>query len=296
MKGLDIAHPHPHTHVYPAHGRRRFAERIGRRSRLAKERISGVTERLLRPSTARVEDLPDRLVVHGAHHKVMTNYFADTFALVAAHLGLRLWIGPQSEMPAGGIDLFLQHNSRLDWNALGACRGSHIIRDPRDVLVSGYFYHLWTDELEVVRPDPQTRRSWQQELRIRSEEDGLLYEVDRAAWNVTDMLQWDYGRGEILELRYEEFFEDPSDKQKRALFEHYGFARDALEIAVRTMGSLSLDKRTPRPSGTEQRGALLRRGVPGDWRNHFTPAIERSFKDRHGQALIDLGYERDFDW
>ncbi len=40
----------------------------------------------------------------------------------------------------------------------------------------------------------------------------------------------------------------------------------------------------------------FRRGVIGDWRNHFKPDHIAAFKQQGGQHLIDLGYERDLDW
>lgn len=40
----------------------------------------------------------------------------------------------------------------------------------------------------------------------------------------------------------------------------------------------------------------LRKGVSGDWKNHFTPAVKKKVKDVAGEALIALGYEEGLDW
>lgn len=40
----------------------------------------------------------------------------------------------------------------------------------------------------------------------------------------------------------------------------------------------------------------LRRGVAGDWQNHFSPRVKRVFKDMAGDALVALGYADDLDW
>jgi sulfotransferase 6B1 len=37
-------------------------------------------------------------------------------------------------------------------------------------------------------------------------------------------------------------------------------------------------------------------GKIGRWRNEFTLKLKQAFKKRYGQILIDLGYEKDFDW
>jgi len=46
----------------------------------------------------------------------------------------------------------------------------------------------------------------------------------------------------------------------------------------------------PKKSGT------FRKGQPGNWREHFTPANIAFFKEHTGDLLIRLGYEADMDW
>lgn len=40
----------------------------------------------------------------------------------------------------------------------------------------------------------------------------------------------------------------------------------------------------------------VRKGVVGDWRNHLTPALRRLFHDRVGNLLIEAGFESDPNW
>ena len=40
----------------------------------------------------------------------------------------------------------------------------------------------------------------------------------------------------------------------------------------------------------------FRKGQIGDWRNHFTEEHKQIFKEVHGDTLIRLGYEKDYDW
>jgi sulfotransferase 6B1 len=46
------------------------------------------------------------------------------------------------------------------------------------------------------------------------------------------------------------------------------------------------------------KGSLtFRKGQSGDWRNHFTDAHKRDFKETAaGELLIELGYEKDANW
>ena len=51
-----------------------------------------------------------------------------------------------------------------------------------------------------------------------------------------------------------------------------------------------------RKRGQENVKSHYRKGVPGDWRNHFSDAHVRYFKEHFGDLLIKLGYESDNEW
>ena len=40
----------------------------------------------------------------------------------------------------------------------------------------------------------------------------------------------------------------------------------------------------------------FRKGLIGDWKNHFTEEHKRLFKETAGEALIEMGYEKDYNW
>ena len=39
-----------------------------------------------------------------------------------------------------------------------------------------------------------------------------------------------------------------------------------------------------------------RKGVPGDWKNHFSQKVCNTLKEKIGDDLIKLGYENTLDW
>jgi len=48
--------------------------------------------------------------------------------------------------------------------------------------------------------------------------------------------------------------------------------------------------------GANQLSHTFRKGLIGDWKEHFTPEHKELFKQVAGQLLIDLGYEIDLNW
>jgi len=53
---------------------------------------------------------------------------------------------------------------------------------------------------------------------------------------------------------------------------------------------------TGRRPGQEDIHAHQRKGIAGDWRNHFTTRVKEVFKQRYGHVLIATGYEPDLNW
>src|SRR5690606_18169850 len=51
-----------------------------------------------------------------------------------------------------------------------------------------------------------------------------------------------------------------------------------------------------RKRGQENVKSHYRKGVPGDWKNHFTEAHIRHFKESYNHVLVKLGYETDANW
>ena len=48
--------------------------------------------------------------------------------------------------------------------------------------------------------------------------------------------------------------------------------------------------------GQENTKSHYRKGKQGDWKNHFNAEHTAFFKDKYGDLLIKLGYEKDYNW
>jgi hypothetical protein len=172
-------------------------------------------------------------------------------------------------------------------------RGSHLIRDPRDVVVSGYHYHLRTDEAWVRQPKERYGGlSYQAFLQAGDEHDGLMAEIERCARSsVAEMDVWPYGRPEILELRYEDAVRDEVATFTR-LFQFYGFHDEAVERGIKIVEQFS--RRHGPHAGDDD--PHVRSGEPGEWRRYFGPDHVSRFKELTGDLVVRLGYEDGPDW
>ncbi|MEW6113609.1 MAG: sulfotransferase domain-containing protein [Thermodesulfobacteriota bacterium] len=98
----------------------------------------------------------------------------------------------------------------------------------------------------------------------------------------------------FMEVRYETLRADPRSVLADVLA-FYGINEpmesiDAMIAGVKKKTTFNLRKNLNRGSGT------ARKGVIGDWRNHFTPEHVKRFKEGCGEFLIQLGYEKDLNW
>ena len=71
----------------------------------------------------------------------------------------------------------------------------------------------------------------------------------------------------------------PDEERLRPIVEKYSFKNQA-----------------GRNPGEENKHSFLRKGLAGDWKNHFSPEARRVFHKFAGQELITLGYENDDSW
>jgi hypothetical protein len=252
--------------------------------------------RTSRPSTLPFRS-PDAqvLLLHATHHKAGTHWILHVLRGIAKRYQLHL-AQVDAPLEAAYPDILVDPHSRTDLSKLPRHRGSHMVRDPRDMVVSGYFYHLWTEETWVHKPDERYGgRSYQQYLNAVDREEGLLEEIHRCAFTFEAMAQWNYDNPSIFEVRYEDLMQE-GERGFERLFEHYGFAPEAIDLGLEVARASSFEARSKREPGQIEERSVLRSGKPGQWREHFTRRVKERFREATGDLLVQLGYESGPDW
>jgi lipopolysaccharide transport system ATP-binding protein len=171
-----------------------------------------------------------------------------------------------------------------------SCRRFVVIRDLRDTLVSGYFSIRYSHPTDMAHVG-----ELRAELEGLSVEDGLIRLFD-GFLELCAAVQGTWMESGDPMLRYEDLLVEDVGLLELVLLDHCGLpvSREELRASVEESRFESLTG--GRSLGSEDRGSHLRKGTPGDWRNHFTPRVADGFKRRFGDVLIYAGYERNKDW
>jgi len=235
----------------------------------------------------------DHKILVGTHHKTGTVWLKKLFSRACNEFGLQFFAGAQTDCPPD-TDIFLENHSRFDFGALeSSYRGMHIIRDPRDRMVSGCFYHQKSSEpwLHIARPD-FGGMSYQDKINsYDSFSDKLLFEMENSgAAGLQEMLDWNYDDPNFFEVKYEQLVVDENLQLFHEIFTFLGIPGSAIPDFLRVAYENSLF------SGQVKKSAHIRSGSSSQWTNHFSPAHIDRFVDLFPGALIKLGYESDDQW
>lgn len=237
-----------------------------------------------------------KLIVHCCYHKVGTAWFIRVLRAIARHYGLQFQRCIQSDLKRD-TDIFMEYMSRIEIGKLPNYVGSHMIRDPRDMIISAYFYHLWTQEEWAHIPRQNLNNlTYQQHLNSLNQEEGLLAEMQGTSYEViTEMAGWNYHDPNFFEFKYEDIMRDEQAVFYQ-IFKHYQFNEDAINTCLNIAEKFSFNNKTKRRKGTVDAKSHLRSGKTGEWQELFNKDHKQKFKELFGDLLIRLGYETNNDW
>jgi hypothetical protein len=217
---------------------------------------------------------------------------------------------------------------RLQAQVLRPVRAFHVIRDPRDLIVSGYFSHRVSHETDGL-PRLQAHR---EALLAVPLNEGLLLEMEFSKVSLLQMGDWDYADPAVLELKMEDLTDRPYEgfiqifhhldlltesDPVRAIHQarvwtrrvmnrlshrrHFGGLARSIPATGELVLAAVYAERFEAQTGGRQRGvedvaSHYRKGVAGDWRNYFTPQHVDAFQAHYGDLLVRLGYEETENW
>jgi hypothetical protein len=175
----------------------------------------------------------------------------------------------------------------------GPHRAFVVVRDLRDTLISWYFSLRYSHDEARQHGILGDRRR----LNDLSIEDGLKFRIaERYLDFATIQMTWLGGQGGagVPMYRYEDMLRDEQGVFA-AIFAYCGF--DTPDEQRRDIvWRYRFEHVSGRARGQEDKAAHERKGIAGDWRNHFTPDVKELFKQRYGEVLIRTGYEPGYEW
>lgn len=281
------------------------------------------------------------LLAYFGHHRCGSNWIVNVVKEAGYLLGLKLSKGlhrPQlfnfdlpSYVKKHDIDFLCYINADHTFvRKLVDFRGFHVVRDPRDIVISSYFSHLHSHPTDGWPELIEHRK----QLQSVSKEEGIFLEMGFRSWEFEHLRAWNYTLPNVLEIKMEELSNKPAGEYLR-IFRFLGLVADGqdqdelsplLDAFVMNLNKLHFLSHGVIPLRLERRGlsvAQLRRSVErysfsnlaggrrkgeadvkshyrkgqaGDWRNHFTDEHVQRFKERYHGLLLKMGYESDLDW
>lgn len=231
----------------------------------------------------------DHKVFVGSFHKTGTVLMGSIWRRAAKRLEFGLWIQhEQPEPPATPWLVCFHHHARFGAAPEGVPhRGLLMIRDPRDVIVSGMHYHCRSEEAWLHRPQPRLGgRSYQQALLdCEGHEARLLFELENAGGATIRQMQASLERHPgFLRAKLEALTTDRDLLEYHRIFTGLGFPGQAIPALLQVAWSNSLFSGQIKPS------LHVRSGQPAQWTTQFTPRVLAAFTERFGDAAERLGY------
>ncbi|NXM53892.1 ST1D1 Sulfotransferase, partial [Illadopsis cleaveri] len=159
------------------------------------------------------------------------------------------------------------------------CKIIYMARNPKDVVISYYYFH----QMAKLHPDPGTKAEFLENFMAGKVAYGSWYDHVRGWWEKKQ-------EKKILYLFYEDMKKDPRrEVQKILQFLGKELAEGTVE---RILHHTSFQEMKKNPAANYETmlpifmdhslSPFLRKGISGDWKNHFTVAQNERF-DQHYQ-------------
>ena len=238
-------------------------------------------------------------LIHCSYHKCLTVYFGRVMRSVFSRClpwsgGYRHYNSHLEDFYAGFSDYRIAsvNNRALDLERLGRFRLSRFIRDPRDLVVSGYFYHRRGAEpwLRIEAPTEEdwyfangrvpeglkgTGLSFAAYLQSLPSEEGLLAELEFRAPHLESMARWPAKHPDVATWRYEDIV-GREGAVFREVFEFYGLSAPRATPGPLVRGPLRARPPRGRPPRAEPGGGPVERALHAAGEGSLRQPVRRS--------------------
>jgi hypothetical protein len=242
------------------------------------------------------------VMVHGASNLlplyIVNEYPKSGGSWVAQMLSDVLEIPfPRNRLPMLRSCIFHEHMMQ-SWNVRNMVL---VWRDGRDILVSQYYHSLFPNDKGNARLVRQCR----DDLRFKDYDDinanlprfiEYVFSEKRhpkMSWN--EFVEKWWGHEQWVHVTYEALRAQPQIELERIVQELTGI-QPIPERVAEIVARRSFERQSGRRAGEEKKQSFMRKGIVGDWKNHFDLESKQRFCHYAGDALIALGYEVDNSW
>lgn len=145
----------------------------------------------------------------------------------------------------------------------------YIMRDGRDVMVSYYFFRKYFLKEDIG-------------------EFNEFFQTYARQW--TNHIKKYTNREEVIPVKYEDLSQRPQD----AIGEIFSRLETPVDAAViqDALEIFKFEQLSQRERGVEERSSFFRKGIVGDWKNHFSIQDQQKFNEIAGETLDAIGYPK----
>ena len=194
--------------------------------------------------------------------------------------------------------------------------GIHMVRDPRDIIISGYLYHKRTTEEWCVNENFQTKdpivypqvpnsqmyrseqwkvdyinslnhTSYQNTINALEEEEAIIFEMNHyGKWTIEDMLKWDFEKANCLELKFEDVMSNYDDEMMK-IFKHCNFSSSQIKAAKYFADKEDLNKMSKKDIEKHPHISSVK---TKKWERYFTEKLKQYFDTHFSEVLKKYNY------
>lgn len=250
-----------------------------------------------------------RLLCVGTHHKTGTVWMRKIFRSVADHQAIPYMqcYRPKrlADIPETGPMIIVNWSSSFPRALMDRsdARFLHLIRDPRDVLLSGMRYHrvapLANEKFLRERSPALGGMTYQSFINaLPNDLERLMFEMEQKHdQTVKEMLAWPYNHPNSVELRYETLVEDVTCSILRNALRGFNIVGLDIDHTMQAYWKHSLfGALGRRRARNKSHMPHIRSGSKAQWVTSLPREIAVPYAKRYGAALRRLGYEQDETW